>query len=79
MEHAVRFTADPMYVPSLWIDFPLHQYQSFWQRLRLAIRYTFGYQADFGAYDTTIINEKAARKIIEIIHEAYPGLDQRES
>jgi hypothetical protein len=42
--------------------------------LRLGIKYIFGYQSDFGAYDTTIINEQEAEKIIAVIREAYPNV-----
>ena len=51
-EHSLRFilsldNEDPMIYSAVY----LHQYRSFWKRLRISVKYLFGYHCKYGHWD----------------------------
>jgi hypothetical protein len=53
--------------PIVYIHTHLNK-RPFWQRLKYGIKYIFGYQCRYGAFDEFIINPKDIDKIKDIIH-----------
>ena len=56
-------TKDPM----VYIHTHLNK-RPFWQRLKYGIKYIFGYQCRYGAFDEFIINPKDIDKLKDIVH-----------
>jgi hypothetical protein len=52
--------------PMVYIHTHLNK-RPFWQRLKYAIKYIFGYQCMYGAFDEFIINPTDSKKLSEII------------
>ena len=47
----------------LTIYVQLHQYHSFWARLKLAIKYLFNKSNPYGHWDTTLLNKDKALEL----------------
>lgn len=54
-------------IPMVYIHTHLNK-RPFWQRLKYGIKYIFGYQCRYGAFDEFIVNPTDADKIEEIIN-----------
>ena len=52
--------------PMVYIHTHLNK-RPFWERLKYGIKYIFGYQSRYGAFDEFIINPKDADKIKDIV------------
>lgn len=52
--------------PIVYIHTHLNK-RPFWSRLKYGIKYIFGYQSQYGAFDEFIINPKDADKIKDIL------------
>jgi hypothetical protein len=52
--------------PTVYIHTHLNK-RPFWQRLKYGIKYIFGYQCMYGAFDEFIINPKDVGKLNDII------------
>ena len=50
----------------VYISVHLSNY-SFWKRVKLAIKYIFGYKSKYGNYDTFIINKYNIKQFREIV------------
>lgn len=55
-----------------WMEVQLNQWRPWYKRVWIGIRYMFGAQSRFGAYDTTSLEREQAEKFIAILREAYP-------
>ena len=45
----------------------LSEYRNFWQRLKYAIKYVFGYKSRYGAFDEFIFRKEDADKLQSIV------------
>lgn len=45
----------------------LKQYKGFFQRVWYGIKYMFGYQSKYGAFDCTILDKEEAQKLIDFL------------
>lgn len=61
----VNYADDDGY-PMVYIHTHLNK-RPFWERLKYGIKYIFGYQCRYGAFDEFIINPKDADKIKDIV------------
>ena len=52
--------------PMVYVHTHLNK-KPFWSRLKYGIKYIFGYQSRYGAFDEFIINPKDSNKLSEII------------
>lgn len=66
-EHIVVFTwwADAVY-EEVYMDIHLKPL-GFWERLKHAVKYVFGYRSRFGDFDSIIIREEDAPKLEKIV------------
>ena len=53
-EHVLRFTLDPA-DGEVWLETYLNGYHSWYQRAWIALKYVFGYQSRYGAFDCTLL------------------------
>jgi len=57
---------DGVTYPEVYLHIHLKQ-KSFWSRVRYAIKYIFGYQCRYGAFDEMIIDKKDVDKFKKIV------------
>lgn len=71
-EHVVRLSANPTdeYLP-LWFEFHLVHHRRWWTRVWVAVKYIFGYQSKYGAFDTCCPSGEAANEIVRVIRTVY--------
>ena len=65
VEHIAIFSFDKD-----WDDIFMHVHltkKGFWTRLKYAIRYIFGYQCQYGAFDEFIFNPNDADKLQKVV------------
>ncbi len=65
-EHTLRFTLDDT---ELYTSVFLHQYRSFFKRVWIAIKYTFGYKCKDGHWDCTILKPEDCDRLIIMLQE----------
>lgn len=53
--------------PELYVTVHLNPEYSFWKRLKLAIKYIFGYRSMYGEFDEFIFNEDEIDKLENIV------------
>ena len=63
-EHILRYT----YLieddeKELFTEVYLHQYNSFWKRMWIGIKYVFGYRCKYGHWDCVLITEEDAKRL----------------
>lgn len=62
-EHQVIVTSDEGYA---FMEIHLVHYESFWTRLRYALKYILGYKCKYGAFDEIILRKEDAPKFRKI-------------
>jgi len=67
-EHAIRFVLDED-EGYLWLDVHLTKRYGFFGRCWVAIKYIFGYQCKYGAFDVWEIKDKDVDDLIELLNE----------
>jgi hypothetical protein len=70
-DHTIFFDYDGAY-GDLYMTIHLNTFRSFWKRLWYGLKYAFGYQCRFGAWDEVIIKPQDCAPIRSL-------LDKRES
>ena len=67
-DHHLIFTKehDPGEEPEIWLHYHLEK-KSWLQRLKIGIKYIFGYQSRFGMYGELLINKENISKFEEIV------------
>lgn len=63
-EHQLIYRYDPE-DKEIYTSVYLHQYRGFWKRVWVGIRYMFGYQSKYGAWDSIHMG----RDQIKILHD----------
>jgi hypothetical protein len=58
--------SDGTKIPMVYIHTHLNK-RPFWERLKYGIKYIFGYQCMYGAFDEFIINPKDVDKLNDIV------------
>ena len=71
-EHTLRFTYDPE-DNDLWAGVYLDRKRWF-VRLWVALKYVFGYQCKYGAFDCFSFNPKDADRMIELMSRIKAGV-----
>lgn len=61
-EHTLRFVYDRS-EDEMYTEVQLVQHQSLIQRLKIAIKYVFGYTSRYGAWDCTLLSKSEANKL----------------
>lgn len=68
-EHVIRFTFDED-DGDLYMSVFLNQYQSWWQRIWIAVKYVFGYKSKYGHFDCTCISGDETVKLASLFTKA---------
>jgi hypothetical protein len=68
LEHQIVIIEDP---EDNWIYVQIHlrTYRSFLKRLRVGIKYAFGYKCRFGEFDSIIIRREDHQKLINLLEK----------
>ena len=53
--------------PEVYCSVYLRKYKNFFQRVRYGIKYMFGYQSKYGAFDCTLLDKEEAQKLIDFL------------
>lgn len=67
-EHTLRFTLD-LDERDLHTSIFLNDYRRWYQRLWVAIKYTFGYKSKYGDWDCWILHEPDAERLRKMLDE----------
>lgn len=71
-EHVVRLSADLTDEHlQLVFEFHLVHHRRWWARVWVAIKYVFGYQSKYGAFDTCCPTAEAANEMVRVIRTVY--------
>ena len=65
-EHTIRFTLDKEY-KEIYTSVYLGTHLNFFQRVWLAVRYTFGYKSKHGAFGNWILREEDIVKLSKML------------
>lgn len=65
-EHNIIYVKDPD-EPEVWLHFMLEK-QSFFKRIKLGIKYIFGYQSRFGMYGEMLITSANVDRLEDIVN-----------
>ena len=73
-EHTLRFTLnkDPGDA-CIYTSVFLNDWQTWYQRLWVAIKYAFGYKCKYGHWDTWALREEDAKVLRAMLDDVYPG------
>lgn len=72
-EHAVRFMLDADDDPAtLYLGVYMDNRRGLWRRAWLALKYTFGYQCQYGAFGNWILRPEDAGRLRALIDKAFP-------
>lgn len=66
VEHQIVFRKEIDDTPEVYAEIHLNKLP-FWKRLRYAIRYVFGYQCQYGAFDEFLFSEEHIEPLEEIL------------
>jgi len=69
-EHTLVFSIDED-DGSVYTSIYLNQYNSFFKRVWIAIKYVFGYKSKYGHWDSTILNKKDYSRFIAMIRASW--------
>jgi len=64
----VSFWFDPEF-DDLYVTVHLSQSDSFWGRVRTAVRYVFGQRSRYGDWDEFLLNQDDVPKILKILND----------
>jgi hypothetical protein len=67
-EHALRFVIDEE-DGDVWTEVNLTNYRNFFKRCWVALKYIFGYQSKYGAFDCWELDEKDLNSLIDLLTE----------
>jgi len=74
-EHTLRFVYVPEY-GDLNTEVYLRQYRRWYKRLWLAIKYVFGYQSKYGAFDCTMLQREEYDKLRDLLNRSEKRLQE---
>jgi hypothetical protein len=75
-EHVIRFVFDPNEdYGDIWTEIYLNHYHKWYKRIWIAIKYIFGYQSKFGAFDCTLIKPEHYSKIEDLFKRSREAKD----
>jgi hypothetical protein len=67
-QHTIRFTFDPSDLTGeIYTEVQLNPYHPWYQRLWIALKYVFGHQSKFGAFDCTILHKEDYPKLRSLL------------
>ena len=67
-EHTIRFTLDKE-EKEIYVSVFLGNHRNFFQRLWLAIKYTFGYKSRYGYFGNWTMNQDDADKLEQMVKD----------
>lgn len=65
-EHVVRLVLDPA-DGEVWIETYLSRHHPWYQRLWIALKYVFGHQSKFGAFDCTLLRPEDYERMHDLL------------
>jgi hypothetical protein len=72
--HTIAFVIDSDEAPTLfYVETQLNPYHTVWKRIWLAIKYVFGYNSEYGHWDTAMIAPKDVDRIEALLTEYRKG------
>jgi hypothetical protein len=66
-EHTLKFTLDDY---DIWASVYLFQYQSFWKRIWIAIKYIFGSHCGEGHWDCFMLKHEDITRLIALLEKS---------
>lgn len=69
-EHQVIFIHDKE-DKCVYMETHLVTYKSFWKRLWIGIKYTFGYKCRFGNFDSIVLGSEQIKELEDLIKSYY--------
>ncbi len=67
--HTIRVTLDPDN-GEVFVSVHLNEYHSWYGRVWNALKYVFGYQSSFGAFDCTILKQEDYPKLRKLLRQS---------
>lgn len=74
-EHVFKFVYDPT-ENELYLSVHIRDWQPWWKRVWIAVKYVFGYKSKYGEWDTVIFQPRDAirlRNILNTFESGAPG------
>lgn len=65
-EHQFHFIHDPE-DDTVYLETHLVQYNNFFKRLWIGLKYAFGYKCRYGNFDCTIVPKEEKKKLVEFL------------
>jgi hypothetical protein len=65
-EHVLRFVMDPG-DGELWLETYLSQYHTWYERVWIALKYVFGHQSSYGAFDCTLLKPEDYGRLASLL------------
>lgn len=72
LEHFMRISYEPDFDECVYVTIHLSSL-SFWQRLKLGIRYILGYKSRYGNFEEIVLSKEKLKKVIDVLsnHHSY--------